>query len=1073
MTTPTPLACQLLPGLIASLVLAAALQALAAPPEPDAGLVAWYRLDATDTFGEDASGHAHRAQVTGATACPGRVEGGALLDGDGGLQISNTPLLQAAGGFTIECSLRFSDVSQNMNIASKEGEYLLRVDPPPEGGQISFFVHAQGSLEPRVRGPVAQPDVWYHIVATWDGYEAALWVNGQQFTQRRPGQVVATESPVLIGKPSQWGPVGLKGTLDEVRLYSRALSAGDVLIKEYGLDGAPQGPTLAQTEFEFEADAQGWQGREADRVMAPGGRLVATTRGGESVLLRTGLDAPIRGKRYAALRMAVSRGEAGRLLLLTTAGLRNIPFDIKADGEMHSYVFDTSRYPEWLGGLRAVGIVPSDAAAEVAVDFLRISEEAQAPPEVSVDGFLPDRVVNRAGKPCTIMASVTNTGGDTERLTAQLVCPRGVRVLDGARRELSPVAHNQVTDLSWEVQADEPGPAELTLQVTAPEMAPAVARLKMEFATPVSRAKADYVPEPSIPKSEYLIGAHYCPLWKQGSRSSGWELIEPYPERKPALGWYDEDDPEVTDWELKWALEHGINYFVYCWYRRNQGHGVEMFLSHAIHDGLFNSRYGDKFKFTIMWENQFKGHAGVASEEDLLQNLLPFWIEKYFKHPSYLKIDNKPLLFIYRPEFLVDDLGSIANVKSAMEKMRQACRDAGFDGLTILGEYRGADPRPLQKMVDEGLDYSFAYCWPVGGHPDADRAIRTQEEFWTKREQMAVIPDLVTISMGWDSTPWHPSSSIWRLSPDEFRDLCGRAKAFMDELPADHLGRRLALLDNWNEFGEGHYIAPHRQYGFGYLDAVRDVFTDADPQHVDLVPEDVGLGPYDSRFREMRQRQAEAARKVLADDGLEPGLIGWWTFDEEQGAAFAWDWSGNGLGGIVDKATRAPGLRGQALVCSGGCVAVPGAGEHFALDEITVECWVKTDLAGQSDKWFVTNLYSAGAAGFRLGLSDGRLCWAVPKTAWSHHVAADKSLPLGQWVHVAATYDGEMMRLYMDGVQIAQLARFGRVHPNRHALTLGSYARNHTAHFTGLLDEVRIISRALSADEIASRARRE
>ena len=59
----------------------------------------------------------------------------------------------------------------------------------------------------------------------------------------------------------------------------------------------------------------------------------------------------------------------------------------------------------------------------------------------------------------------------------------------------------------------------------------------------------------------------------------------------------------------------------------------------------------------------------------------------------------------------------------------------------------------------------------------------------------------------------------------------------------------MLLLDNWNEWGEGHYIAPHREFGFGYLDAVRNVFSDAPKQHVDLLPEDLGMGPYDKAYK--------------------------------------------------------------------------------------------------------------------------------------------------------------------------------------------------------------------------------
>jgi hypothetical protein len=52
-----------------------------------------------------------------------------------------------------------------------------------------------------------------------------------------------------------------------------------------------------------------------------------------------------------------------------------------------------------------------------------------------------------------------------------------------------------------------------------------------------------------------------------------------------------------------------------------------------------------------------------------------------------------------------------------------------------------------------------------------------------------------------------------------------------------------------NEWGEGHYIMPHREYGFGYLDAIRGVFTDAPEPHADILPEEIGLGPYDAGHR--------------------------------------------------------------------------------------------------------------------------------------------------------------------------------------------------------------------------------
>jgi len=355
-----------------------------------------------------------------------------------------------------------------------------------------------------------------------------------------------------------------------------------------------------------------------------------------------------------------------------------------------------------------------------------------------------------------------------------------------------------------------------------------------------------YIPEPQPAPTKLLIGAHHCPLWER-DQPEMWDQVVKHPERTPALGFYSQENPEVADWETKWAVEHGISFFVYCWYRDGQGGPVKTRFSSAIHDALFKSRYASKIKFTIMWENQARGKAGVANEADLLENLLPFWVQNYFRHPSYLKIDNRPLLFIYRPEFLVQDLGSVERVRAAFEKMRAACRQAGFDGLYLLGEYRGLDPNHLRLMRSLGLDYTFAYCWHVQGNPSPQRAIAAQLDYIAKTREMGILPQVITVSQGWSG--WHDEGSIWKIPPKDYQELLRKAKDLVESQPASELGSKMLLLDNWNEWSEGHYIAPHREYGFGYLDAVRDVFSSAPKEHTDLLPEQIGMGPYDRAYK--------------------------------------------------------------------------------------------------------------------------------------------------------------------------------------------------------------------------------
>ena len=94
---------------------------------------------------------------------------------------------------------------------------------------------------------------------------------------------------------------------------------------------------------------------------------------------------------------------------------------------------------------------------------------------------------------------------------------------------------------------------------------------------------------------------------------------------------------------------------------------------------------------------------------------------------------------------------------------------------------------------------------------------------------------------------------------------------------------------------------------------------------------------------------------------------------------------------------------------------------------------------------------------FSLGVLPGKPCFQVPQTAWSHHLSGDEPLPTGRWMHLAATFDGTTMRLYMDGQECGIMSR-----PSGHLLSadgrlvLGNYELDHRSYFQGLLDDVRI-----------------
>ncbi len=78
---------------------------------------------------------------------------------------------------------------------------------------------------------------------------------------------------------------------------------------------------------------------------------------------------------------------------------------------------------------------------------------------------------------------------------------------------------------------------------------------------------------------------------------------------------------------------------------------------------------------------------------------------------------------------------------------------------------------------------------------------------------------------------------------------------------------------------------------------------------------------------------------------------------------------------------------------------------------------------------------------------------------------ATSTLPLSVWSHLAATFDGATLRLYVNGVQVASEPVQAQIATSTGALTIGGDAL-YGQHFAGRIDEVRIYSRALSANEL-------
>ena len=383
---------------------------------------------------------------------------------------------------------------------------------------------------------------------------------------------------------------------------------------------------------------------------------------------------------------------------------------------------------------------------------------------------------------------------------------------------------------------------------------------------------SEYIPEPSPAKPDRIVAAHYYAAWKYGAAGlhNGFnDLAEDFPDRTPLMGYYDEENPEVCDWEIKWATEHGINCFIYCWYRKKENMGKpvtarDLRCGHGIHEALFNAKFREKMKFAIMFEVSPRWCATDA--EDMIENLMPFWMENYFKRGNYLLIDNKPVLFVFNPKRMAEECFADAEVqRSTFDACRAYAKKCGFDGMVFAACNNAPKSETHDDFAARGFDFRFGYNSgydaPCDYFSDEEKIIEGQCEHFLQNLSVGNKDFIPTASCFQDATPrfsqrwidlgyrFRDYGKIWYLAPEKFRKLLQKMKEISDALPEDAWARKIIMIDNWNEWDEGHFVAPSHRFGFKYLQAVREVFTERENLPDYRTPQDQGFGGYNKSWK--------------------------------------------------------------------------------------------------------------------------------------------------------------------------------------------------------------------------------
>jgi len=325
------------------------------------------------------------------------------------------------------------------------------------------------------------------------------------------------------------------------------------------------------------------------------------------------------------------------------------------------------------------------------------------------------------------------------------------------------------------------------------------------------------------PKARMKLGAYYFDGWSgkcyydDGKPEHAWatglpthatkSLITEFAGREPIWGWR-EDTQEIMKHQIDLAADNGIAFFSFCWYGKNSDGALNVPLieSYSFHQSMYrfmNAKNNSKMEFCLLVANH---GASEINGTNLWKQAADFWITKYFDHPRYLKVGDKPVIIIFSPK---------GADKEGLIYLQEAAKKAGFPGVYNTRPPNSAglnmtDIYPFQLMVDWSIS-----VWNNTNIP------------------MPYIPCLTT---GWDRRPWEAKNGeglgegvtvtnhFARGTHEEFEQYVKSLADWMDAYPWQITKDRLAVVYAWNEMGEGGWLVPCTDDPEGlYLKAIRKV----------------------------------------------------------------------------------------------------------------------------------------------------------------------------------------------------------------------------------------------------------
>lgn len=240
--------------------------------------------------------------------------------------------------------------------------------------------------------------------------------------------------------------------------------------------------------------------------------------------------------------------------------------------------------------------------------------------------------------------------------------------------------------------------------------------------------------------------------------------------------------------------------------------------------------------------------------------------------------------------------------------------------------------------------------------------------------------------------------------------------------------------------------------------------------------DEVKVYPYARTVSEIKsdynQGFAALSRDKIQGDALSNGLVGYWKMDEASWSGSAGeviDYSGNGNNGTrAGNSTTATAkyARGGTFDNSGDYVTVTDSPSLSPTSQVTLAAWVYRNTVSDADGAIGKYYSGVNRRSYLLGMNNTYAKVIISSNGTANTALEGvTSIDTGKWYHIAGTYDGTTLKIYVNGQLENSTPLTGGIYDSSDALRIGDGDQGYWP-MNGLIDEARVYNRALSGNEV-------